>query len=64
MLDVASLKKFDFLKNFSLVAGENGLYRNISNVVILDYEGIDGDFSDFHEGDFIITNLLFCTKSP
>lgn len=64
MLDVASLKKFDFLKNFSLVAGENGLYRNISNVVILDYEGIDGDFSDFHEGDFIITNLLFAQKAP
>lgn len=59
MLDVASLEKFDVLKNFVLVAGTKGLYRNISNVVILDYEGIEGDYSDFHEGDFVITNLLF-----
>ena len=59
MLDVASLEKFDFLKNLVLVAGSKGLYRNISNVVILDYEGIEGDFSGFHEGDFVITNLLF-----
>ena len=59
MLDVASLEKFDFFKNFVLIAGVKGLYRNISNVVILDYEGIEGDFSGFHEGDFVITNMLF-----
>lgn len=59
MLDVASLAKFDFLKNLVLVSGTKGLYRNITNVVILDYEGIEGDFSGFHEGDFVITNLLF-----
>ena len=59
MLDVASLEKFDFFKNFVLIAGAKGLYRNISNVVILDYEGIEGDFSGFHEGDFVITNMLF-----
>ena len=47
MLDVASLEKFDFLNNFVLAAGHNGLSRTISNVVILDHEGIDGDFSDF-----------------
>lgn len=64
MLDVASLEKFDFLNNFILAAGHNGLSRTISNVVILDYEGIDGDFSGFHEGDFVITNLLFAKNSP
>ena len=64
MLDVASLEKFDFLNNFVLAAGHNGLSRTISNVVILDHEGIDGDFSDFHEGDFVITNLLFAKNSP
>lgn len=64
MLDVASLEKFDFLNNFVLAAGHNGLSRTISNVVILDHEGIDGDFSDFHEGDFVITNLLFAKTLP
>ena len=61
MLDVASLEKFELLNKLRLVSGANGLYRNITNVVILDYEGIEGDFSGFHEGDFVITNLL---KSP
>ena len=59
MLDVASLMNFDFFRNFSLIAGRDGIHRSISNVVILDYEGIEGDFSGFHEGDFVITNLLF-----
>lgn len=59
MLDVASLEKFELLNKLRLVSGANGLYRNITNVVILDYEGIEGDFSGFHEGDFVITNLLF-----
>ena len=64
MLDVASLMNFDFFRNFELVSGHDGIYRNISNVVILDYEGIEGDFSGFHEGDFVITNLLFAKNDP
>ncbi|MGN0370085.1 MAG: PucR family transcriptional regulator ligand-binding domain-containing protein [Butyrivibrio sp.] len=64
MLDVASLLNFDFFRNFNLISGSDGLYRNISNVVILDYEGIEGDFSGFHEGDFVITNLLFAKNDP
>ena len=59
MLDVASLEKFELLNKLKLVSGAKGLYRNITNVVILDYEGIEGDFTGFHEGDFVITNLLF-----
>ena len=64
MLDVASLEKFDFWDHFTLISGAPGVYRNISNVVILDYEGIEGDFSGFHEGDFVITNLLFAKNDP
>ena len=56
MLDVASLEKFDFWDHFTLISGASGVYRNISNVVILDYEGI--------EGDFVITNLLFAKNDP
>lgn len=64
MLDVASLGTFDFFKSFQLAAGHAGLHRTISNVVILDYEGIDGDFSGFHEGDFVITNMMFAKNHP
>ena len=64
MLDVASLQQFDFFSNFTLYAGSSGLYRTISNVVVLDYEGLGEDFCDFHEGDFVITNLLYAREHP
>ncbi|MGN0164557.1 MAG: PucR family transcriptional regulator ligand-binding domain-containing protein [Lachnospiraceae bacterium] len=64
MLDVASLMNSDIFHNFELVSGRDGIYRSISNVVILDYEGIEGDFSGFHEGDFVITNLMFAKNDP
>ncbi len=40
------------------------MHRVISNVVIMDYEGISGNFTDFHTGDFVITNLLFAKDDP
>ncbi len=64
MLDVASLLQFDFFSHFRLCAGAGGLYRVISNVVILDYEGIEEDFCDFHKGDFVLTNLLYAREQP
>lgn len=64
MLDVASLQQFDFFSNFTLYAGENGLTNIISNVVVLDYEGLEENFFDFHEGDFVLTNLLYAKETP
>ena len=43
MLDVASLEKFDFWNGFHLISGAWCLPQYF-NVVILDYEGIEGDF--------------------
>lgn len=64
MPDVASLQQFDFFSNFTLYAGAKGIHRTISNVVILDHEGFDGNYTDFHEGDFVITNLLYAKDNP
>ncbi len=64
MLDVASLQQFDFFSYFTLYAGAKGVYRTISNVVILDYEGVGGEYNDFHRGDFVITNLLYAKNDP
>lgn len=64
MLDVASLQQFDFFSNFTLCAGADGLYRTISNVVVLDYEGIEENFCDFHKGDFVLTNLIYAKEQP
>ncbi|MET1249960.1 PucR family transcriptional regulator [Sporolactobacillus sp. STCC-11] len=64
MPDVASLQQFEFFSNFTLYAGAKGIHRTISNVVILDHEGFDGNYTDFHEGDFVITNLLYAKDNP
>lgn len=64
MIHISTLFHFDFFKNFKLVAGEKGLHKNISNVVILEYESIENDFSGFHEGDFVLTSLFFAKDNP
>lgn len=64
MLTVSTLKNFDFFYDFSLIAGETGLYRNVTNVVILDFEGVEGNYYGFQPGDFVITNLLFAKDNP
>ena len=64
MLDVASLSHFDFFNNFTLYAGKGGLYKTLSNVVVLDHEGYEEDFSDFSEGDFVLTSLFYAKDNP
>lgn len=64
MLDVATLLQLDLFSNFTLCAGALGLGHNISNVVVLDHEGLWDNFSDFHEGDFVLTNLFYAKDDP
>ncbi len=64
MLDVATLLQLDLFSNFTLCAGAPGLGHNISNVVVLDHEGLWDNFSDFHEGDFVLTNLFYAKDDP
>lgn len=64
MFNVASLFQFDFFSKFTIIAGESGLNRNISNVVILEYEEIEHNYSDFHEGDFVLTSLFYAKDNP
>lgn len=64
MLDVATLLQLDLFSNFTLCAGALGLVHNISNVVVLDHEGLLDNFSDFHEGDFVLTNLFYAKDDP
>ncbi|MCR5546158.1 MAG: PucR family transcriptional regulator [Lachnospiraceae bacterium] len=64
MLSLSSLNSFDFFQQFQLIAGEKGLYKNITNVVILDYEGMEEEYVGFQTGDFVITNLMFAKDDP
>jgi hypothetical protein len=64
MLSLSSLNNFDFFNQLKLIAGQNGLYKNIANVVILDYEGIEEAYYGFQPGDFVITNLMYAKDDP
>ncbi|MCR5770063.1 MAG: PucR family transcriptional regulator [Butyrivibrio sp.] len=64
MLSLSSLNNFDFFNQFKLIAGQNGLYKSIANVVILDYEGIEEAYYGFQAGDFVITNLMYAKDDP
>lgn len=64
MINISSLAQFDFYKNFVLVAGKEGLFNPISNVVILEYESMLQDYSGFSEGNFVLTSLFFARENP
>jgi sugar diacid utilization regulator len=51
------------MKKFNLVAGHKGLDNILSNVVILEYESIMGNYEDFNEGDFVLTSLFFAKEN-
>lgn len=59
MLNISALSQFDFYKNFTLIAGKNGMTNPISNVVILEYESSLRDYSGFSEGNLVLTSLFF-----
>lgn len=64
MITISSLSQFDFYHNFTLIAGEGGLFNPISNVVILEYESMLQDYSGFTEGNFVLTSLFFAERKP
>lgn len=64
MITISSLSQFDFYKNFTLIAGKDGLFNPISNVVILEYESMLQDYSGFSEGNFVLTSLFFADGQP
>lgn len=54
--DAMKLNKFSNLK---LVAGYEGLYRELVKVGILDYEYVKKTKSNFIEGEFVMTSFLY-----
>lgn len=64
MLTLDQLQPFEFFKYFRLVTPGANLSGPISNVVIMEYESIYGDYSGFSEGDFVLTSLFFARENP
>lgn len=64
MIQVRELLKMPLFQNFKLIAGENGLEQQLSNVVILEYESVNNSYYVFNQGDFILTSLFFAVNDP
>lgn len=59
MIQLSELLHLNIFDKFNLIAGEDGLTKTISNVVILEYESIENNYNDFNKGDFVLTSLFF-----
>lgn len=59
MIQLSELLHLNIFDRFNLIAGEEGLTKTISNVVILEYESIENNYNDFNKGDFVLTSLFF-----
>lgn len=64
LIQVRELLKMPLFQNFKLIAGENGLDQQLSNVVILEYESVNNSYHVFNPGDFILTSLFFAVNDP
>jgi len=64
MLRIYEALALDAFREFRLVAGEEGLKNEITNVTMLDYETEFSDYSTFHKGDFILSSLYFAKDNP
>lgn len=64
MLTVNEISNIKQLSHFRLVAGEEGLKRLVSSVVIFEYESFKMQLSSYYEGCFIVSTLIFAKDQP
>ena len=64
MLHLNELLKLPIFKNFKLIAGATGLYREVRNVDILEYEWCNKNFDVFNPEDLVLTSLFFAKDEP
>ncbi|MEN8905821.1 MAG: PucR family transcriptional regulator [Clostridiales bacterium] len=62
MITVSELLQVNLLDKFKLITEKKGLEKTLSNVVILEYESILGNYNDFNAGDFVLTSLFFAKE--
>ncbi|TDK54214.1 PucR family transcriptional regulator [Bacillus salipaludis] len=67
-MTVQDLFQLPIIKNFSVVAGNNGLHKKIINVGILDYEFSEGvqlvREETFNPHSLVLSSLLFANQKP
>lgn len=59
MIRMSELLKLECTENFKILAGENGLHKEVSGLGILEYETNENMKVLFSKGDLILTTLFF-----
>lgn len=59
MVKVNEILNLDLFSNFRLINKNDGLSKDVGNIVILEYESIINNYAGFCEGDFVISSLFF-----
>lgn len=63
-MQIRELLNIESLSTLKLLTGENGLDRNMKDVVLLEYESLKQDQPDYYKDDFIIATLFFAKDDP
>ena len=64
MLQVKEVLQSPMFQNFQLLAGEQGLEREVRSVSILEYEAVIDNFADFSADTLILTSLFYARENP
>ncbi|MCI8560883.1 MAG: PucR family transcriptional regulator [Dorea sp.] len=64
MVQVKDILKMEILKNFHIVAGRQGLDREVLVTTILEYEPYIQNYDGFYYGNFVLTSLFFAKDDP
>ena len=63
-MQLHALLSLPTFREFRLIAGADGLQREVGNVDILEYEGFTQNYAVFSENDFVLTSLFFAKDDP
>ena len=64
MLQLKEVLQAPAFQNFQLLAGEEGLEREVRSVSILEYEAVIDNFADFSADTLILTSLFYARENP
>ena len=64
MIYIKELLRLKNIENLRLIAGESGMERSVSSVVLYEYDSSHVLLPDFYEGDLVLTTLAYARGEP
>jgi len=64
MIYIKELLRLKNIENLRLIAGESGMERSVSTVVLYEYDSSHVLLPDFYEGDLVLTTLAYARGEP